>query len=185
MAYITPDALRTRVSVLDDPEIEDEHLEDLVAEFEDICERYLNVAYEPREETETADLCRASKFLTKWPKVTAVSEITVDDVAVTGHTFTDGWSIELGSTYTGVFSVTYTHGFEAPTPTILRACREYVRACALADRSSVPRDVISQSGDGFTTRYSTPDWSKGRPTGYTEVDRLLRSVQSYRIEGIA
>lgn len=63
----------------------------------------------------------------------------------------------------------------------LRGCREYVRSCALADQSTVPRDVISQSfGDGGYTRYSTPDWAAGRPTGYLEVDRILNGLPDRR-----
>jgi hypothetical protein len=183
---MTADELRARVKVLDDPSIEDEWLEELVAEFEDIAERYIGVAYEPRETTETVDVCRAGRFLTKWPQVTEVSELTVDgDAVTTDYTFTDGWSINLDGWFTGVLSVTYTHGFEAPTPAILRACREYVRSCALADRSSVPRDAYLQNGDGITFRLSTPDWDAGRPTGYIEVDRILNSVDRYRTPGVA
>jgi hypothetical protein len=65
--------------------------------------------------------------------------------------------------------------------TLLRACREYVRSCALADSSNVTRDVIGQSADGGYTRYSTPDMRAGRPTGYLEVDRLLNSLRDYRV----
>jgi hypothetical protein len=186
MPYTTPDELRARVPVLDDPNIEDEHLEDLVAEFEDIAERYTGVAYLPRETTETADLCHGRVFFPMWPQITEVTEITVDAAAVTTeYTFTNGRTLDLGGYHTGVLSVTYTHGFSEPPRAILRACREYVRSCALADRSSIPRDAYLQNGDGITFRLSTPDWAAGRPTGFIEVDRLLNSVDSYRIPGIA
>lgn len=66
-------------------------------------------------------------------------------------------------------------------PVLARACKEYVRACALASRSNVPRDVISQSVEGLTTRFSTPDKRAGRPTGYIEVDRLLNSLPNRRV----
>jgi hypothetical protein len=185
MPYTTPDELRARVPVLDDPNIEDEHLEDLVAEFEGIAERYTGVAYLARETTETADLARQQVFLPKWPLITEITTLTVDDVDVTDYTFTNGWTLNLGYWHTGVLSVTYTHGFTEPPRAILRACREYVRSCALADRSSVPRDAYLQNGDGITFRLSTPDWAAGRPTGFIEVDRLLNSVDSYRVPGIA
>lgn len=67
---------------------------------------------------------------------------------------------------------------------LVRACRQYVRSCAMADNSNVPRDVIGQSFEGNYTRYSTPDKSAGRLTGYLEVDRLLNSLPDYRL-GIA
>lgn len=187
MAYISADDLRTRVSSLDDTTIEDEWLEDLVEEFEDIAERYLGVAYESRTETETFDLCRSSTVVLKWAKVTAVSAITLDAVAVDAdsYTFTDGYSIRFTYPKTGVLSITYTHGESAPSKPILRACREYVRACALADRSRVPRDAFAVDVDGLNYRLSTPDFAANRPTGFIEVDRLLNSVPSYRVPGVA
>lgn len=186
MAYMTADDLRDRVPALDDPDITDTMLEDLVEEFEDIAERYLGVAYESRSETETFDLDQDTLVVLKWVKVTAVGTITIDGDAVDSddYTFTDGYAITFTSPRTGVLSVTYTHGEATPTKPLLRAGREYVKACALSDRSRVPRDVISQSGEGFTTRYSTPDWDRGRPTGYIEVDRLLNSLPMYRLPGI-
>lgn len=65
--------------------------------------------------------------------------------------------------------------------TLIRACREYVRSCALQTKSNMPRDVIGQSFEGTYTRYSTPDKAAGRPTGWLEVDRLLNSLPDYRI----
>jgi len=66
-------------------------------------------------------------------------------------------------------------------PALARACREYVRASALANQSGVSRDVISQSVEGVSTRFSTPDVDAGRPTGYVDVDRLLSSLTDYRV----
>lgn len=68
--------------------------------------------------------------------------------------------------------------------TLKRACAVYVEAVANATRSGTSRDVIAQSMDGSWTRFSTPDWSAGRPSGWTEVDRLLNSLPDYRIPGI-
>lgn len=121
----------------------------------------------------------------------ATAGFTAADI---GKTIT-GTGIPTGTTISAVASTTAATISEAATATatgvtftigtppapVLRACREYVRSCALADQSSVPRDVISQSfGDGGYTRYSTPDWEAGRPTGYLEVDRLLNSLDDYR-----
>lgn len=65
-------------------------------------------------------------------------------------------------------------------PVLARACREYVRASAVATRSNVSRDVISQSVEGMVTRFSTPDKKAGRPTGYIDVDRLLNTLPDRR-----
>jgi hypothetical protein len=85
---------------------------------------------------------------------------------------------------TDAVSVTYSHGIDTPAVAV-RACAEYVRAVALAERSGTSRDVIAQSFDGGFTRYSTPDWSRGRPTGFLEVDRLLDTLPDYRVPGVA
>lgn len=69
---------------------------------------------------------------------------------------------------------------------ILRAaCAEYVSVVSTSRSSGTSRDVVAQSIDGSWTRYSTPDMAAGRPTGWTEVDRLLNSLADYRVPGIA
>lgn len=75
--------------------------------------------------------------------------------------------------------------YEAPPEVIVRACVEYVHHVVSQQTSGTSRDVIAQSMDGSWTRYSTPDWPAGRPTGWTEVDRLLNSMPDYRVPGIA
>lgn len=75
--------------------------------------------------------------------------------------------------------------YSAPPEVLKRACAEYVAAVVTSSRSGTSREVIAQTIDGSWTRYSTPDWSAGRPTGWTEPDRLLNSLPDYRIPGIA
>lgn len=75
--------------------------------------------------------------------------------------------------------------YVTPPETILDACAEYVVSVVRNRSVGTSRDVIAQSFDGGVTRYSTPDWRAGRPTGYLEVDRLLNSMPDYRIPGIA
>lgn len=104
---------------------------------------------------------------------TIPADATISDVA-------SATSCTISAAATGTATgVTLTIG--SPPKRLLRACREYVRSCALADRSSVPRDVLTQAdGQGGYTRFSTPDKDAGRPTGYLEVDRLLNSLDDYR-----
>lgn len=85
-------------------------------------------------------------------------------------------SIELTVNATASATVTLT----IEHPIIVDACRQYVRSCALAGRSGVPRDVISQNVEGTVNRFSTPDKNAGRPTGYLDVDRLLNSLPDFR-----
>lgn len=121
----------------------------------------------------------------------ATAAFTAADVgeAISGDGIADGTtiasvtsatSIELSAVATATATgVDLTIG--GPPKALLRACRQYVRACALSDKSSVPRDVITQAdGSGGYTRFSTPDKDAGRPTGYLEVDRLLNSLDDYR-----
>lgn len=76
--------------------------------------------------------------------------------------------------------------FWVPIGEVLRsACAEYVSAVVTARQSGTSRDIVAQTIDGSWTRYSTPDMSAGRPTGWTEVDRLLNSLADYRIPGFA
>ena len=53
------------------------------------------------------------------------------------------------------------------------------------DRPPSIHVVSPEATDAGTTRYSTPDWNRGRPTGFLEVDRLLNSLPIFRPAGIA
>jgi hypothetical protein len=122
-------------------------------------------------------------------RVRSVASVVLDGTTVdsTSYHVTDAGLLEsrIGFVTLGLFPtatavVTYDHGYDSPPQRILHACREYVRICAAADRSSAPRDIIATSADGMTTRYSTPDKKAGRPTGYIEIDRLLNAMPDER-----
>jgi len=188
VAYVTVASIRAIYTALSSTEkFPDPTLSDYISEFEGIAEEYRGVAFEPRTETETIYVDCATKLLNlKHPKLRSVTSLTIDGVAVTVGDLELDKPIgqiryEAGFPAESTVVVVYPHGFDAPTKGIARGCREYVRSCALADRSQVPRDVIGQSLDGGYTRYSTPDWEAGRPTGYLEVDRLLNAAQDFRV----
>ena len=190
MAYLTPAQIRSRIPALVNPTTyTDTELTNLVAEFTDIAERYLLTAFETR--TATAEqTVRPNKWIQLANRpVVSVSAFTVDGVAGTLADLTTEKATGLiyGPAWYGanVVTVTYTYGTATPPELLLRACAEYCRAVAFADRSGQSRDVIAQSFDGSMTRYSTPDWNRGRPTGYLEVDRLLNSLTDYVAPGIA
>lgn len=87
--------------------------------------------------------------------------------------------VEIGRArmpYVGDLTVARRHGMLSPLPELLDACTEYVLAMSRYRSSGVSRDTISVASEAGTTRNSTPDWSKGRPTGFTEVDRLLNAA---------
>jgi hypothetical protein len=187
--YLTPDQIRARVAVLTDVDrYPDDEIAEVVAEFEGLVEDYRGVAFTTRTATETYDIPAAGgrEITLAWPKVQAVTSVAIDGSTVdpTLYWLGEAGTIHaIGSPITGTaVTVTYTHGFTTTPQSILRATREYVRAVLLQNRSNVPRDVIGRTGPdgGPTERYSTPDPSKGRLTGYLEVDRLVTASPNYR-----
>ena len=68
------------------------------------------------------------------------------------------------------------HLGEVPSFLVDAAC-EYA-VCVLTSRASgASRNTLAEATETGTTRYSTPDWHAGRPTGYLEVDRLLNTSE--------
>lgn len=194
--YLTPAQIRVRVpSLADVSKYPDVALSDLVTEFEELAEEYRGVAFTPRTAVETQTVAPgATVLILNHPRVRSVASLVVDGTTVGATTYKvteAGWlESSTGLSIAGGYStaaavVTYDHGLDSPRLGLLRACREYVRICAIADRSSVPREVIASSADGMTNRYSTPDKEQGRPTGYLEVDRLLSSLPDYRTPAVA
>lgn len=189
MAYLTAAQVRSRVPALQNTTTySDAELDRLVSEFESIAERFRGVAFVPRTRTEVFTYPSSVVLLGSQP-LRSITSFTVDGVAGTVANLTVDTStgkIADGGWYgSKTLSVTYSHGLDSPDANILRACAEYCRAVAFSDRSGQGRDVISQSFDGGVTRYSTPDFARGRPTGYLEVDRLLTSVRDYRTTAVA
>lgn len=200
--YLTPAQIRAAVPTLaDQGKYPDTVLSDLVAEFEQVAEEYRGVAFTPRTAVETQTICSGAGSLTlNWPRVRSITSVVVDGTTIDSSTYrvTEAGVLQSSTGFIGGSAfpeasavVTYSHGFDVPTSTVapgsvlLRACREYVRVCAVADRSSVPRDIIATTADGMSTRYGTPDKKAGRPTGYIEIDRLLNTLPDYRIPTFA
>lgn len=157
----------------------------LIAEFVEVAERYRGVALEPRTTTDVFRTPGTTVQLSRWP-VRSITGATADAAPLTlaDLTYSDTGLVAGLPDNADTVTVTYSHGIDTPA-VAARACAEYVRAVALAERSGTSRDVIAQSFDGGMTRYSTPDWSRGRPTGFLEVDRLLDSLPDYRVPGVA
>jgi len=162
--------------------LDEQRIEDLTQEFAEIARKYTGAAIEPQTVTETLHARHHRTQLSNYP-VTAITAVTIDDdpVDVAMISFDSAGMLYLPAD--GTVEVTYTHGEDTPE-VARRACVEYIRAVALSERSGTSRDVISQSFDGGFTRYSTPNWEQGRPTGFLEVDRLLASLPNRHIPGI-
>lgn len=182
--YLTVDQIQERYpSSTGDVDVDG--LVRLVAEFEDIAERYVGVAQTPRTRTVTDVVRDVDVWAAPDIKIRSVASVTVDGVALAGFTV-DGRNgiVYLCGCVSGTLVATYDHGFDAPPEALLRACGEYVSSVCMSDASGTSRNIIGQSVDGSYIRYSTPDWNAGRPTGWLEVDRLLNSLMDDKIPGI-
>lgn len=192
MAYLTAQQVRDRArsdDLSDTDLFSDDTLEDLIAEFEEIAEDYCGRAFVTRTATdETHELHCAHLIVVNSP-LQSVTEITLEDTAFTSYTLNDADNaagvIRFDYPVTGTLVLTYEYGPVSVPKRIERACVQYVRACALRDDSNTGRDTYRESFGGDTsTSYVTPDYSKERPTGYLEPDRLLNSFGA-RPPGVA
>ena len=186
-AYVTAADAKVRVESLSD--FSDELVEGAVAEFESIFERYRGYSCIPRTvEAEEVTNRPLGWLVLDWPLVD-----TGEDVTIT----CDGTALDLteaiilgqlgeirnipwpgGIVYSA--TVSYTHGLAAVPAMVARGCIEYVNRTLRSEDTGIGRDVLSQGFDGGQTRYITPDWNAGRPTGWLEVDRILNSQPDRR-----
>lgn len=191
--YYAADDLRGLVRPVGDPgEHDDELIEGLVAEYEELAERARGVAYRHREATFTTGMVSGCPILLPHVQIVSIDSVTVDGVPWTTEQV-EALSFDAGTGAIDVDAwwgrravITYTHGFGTPPPAILRGCREFVRARALAEKANAPRNAISwQDDSGWSYRTSTADWNAGRYTGLMVVDDAINSVTDYRVPGLA
>lgn len=185
--YLTPDDVRGRVERA--KLATDDTLTGLISEWETLAESYVGYAFTPRDAVLTRNVWRAKSVVLPNVKVGSVTSVTVDGDPLAGFVLDPETGIVrfeypqsggLGFQVTGLLTVVYSHGLDGPDPLMLRLCARYVDVELAQSASSVSRNVLSQSGDGVTLRYSTPDWSKGRPTGDYDLDKGLNSYPNAR-----
>ena len=191
MAYLTAASAKDRDTRLAD--FADAAVTAQIAAFKEIAEPYRGVPFE----TTTATAVKVPgqhhcKLLAPHVKLISLTAASLDGTALTSDELADvtvwgeygilertvGWSATQ-------VSLTYTHGYATTPAAVLDACTEYVLCVLRARQSGVSRNTLSEATDAGTTRYSTPDWNAGRPTGWLEVDRLLNSLPDYRTPGMA
>lgn len=179
MALVTAAAAKERVESLAD--FSDELVNDAVAEFEDILVRYTGRTYGTASVDETI-IARPlpTTVVLNHCYVTEVTAITLDGTAldITDIDWTPAGVVsEIPWTDTdGEAVISYSYG-EPSTPMAVRLCIEYVNRVLRAEDVGTGRDVLSMAFEGGSTRYVTPDWDKGRPTGWLEIDRGLNSLR--------
>lgn len=172
-------AAEVRAAIPRVAEESDGTLDGHVAVFEELAERYLGVAYQARTGTYTGT---PDGWWLELPhfQVTAITSIVDDDAATYTHTQLDVARGRVKVTASVPLTVTYTHGYTAPTAILEAACAQYVSRKVAVTNSGTSRDVLSQNFDGGTTRYATPDWKAGRPTGFLDVDADLNAMRHNR-----
>ena len=181
-AYLTAALVRERQPRLGDTS--NAEIVRLVSEFERIAERYRGVAFTTREVTHRG---MPRRGVLELPHVQIISVTSVTDSDGNVLVFdTDDLDKARGCMFinqAGWITVAYTHGIATTSEGILSACAAYVMRRVANNNSGTSRDVLSQNFDGGTTRYSTPNWDEGRPTGYLDIDAALNAEQDYRFGG--
>lgn len=156
-----------------------ELLTELRDEFEDVAERWTERAWVPRYASALVEPAASLDgiLLPHTHPRTIVSATTVagEDLDIASWRPEDDGLIR-GARIPTTTRVRFTHGADRPPPSLVTACKDYVRAKALerVGGNRIGRDVLSATDNtGGSIRYSTPDWNAGRPTGYLDVDRAL------------
>lgn len=171
-----------------------------ITEFEDLVDEYRGISFVRRVAVTTHRLDYGKDYVAlNRAAIYAIRQLTGPQGVLTaaGWLWDGAGHITVNAGAAGVpapavansdwdVTVVWEHGLTRGDPELLRrAAVEYVRATLLKEVSGTSRDVIATAADGFVTRYSTPDWGMGRPTGMLEVDRLLNQLVDRRLPGVA
>lgn len=198
--YATVADVRSIAALADPGEFSAARILAAITEFEDIADTYRGIAYVRRV---SVDRVRVEQGCSKLSfdrvmvrQVRAIynaagTALPVTSWALNGRGFVNIDSYLAGIAYSTLgagydVTVVWEHGQDTGVPeTLRRATVQHVRSTLLNESSGLSRDVIATAEQGFVTRYSTPSWKDGRPTGFTEVDRLLNQIPDRRPAGIA
>ncbi len=192
--YVTLADLRSDPDLSDPTRIPKALLEQLRDEFAEIVEAYCRCAFVRRYERERVAGTGSDSVLLTWKRPRSVLSVKVDGVAQTVGDFDpdpDGilwwqggtFGPPAGTVHLNV-AVAYEHGYDAPPEALGRAARTWVRRKAVAKTARTPNDQLSETVDGVTVRFSTPDPRNGRPTGMLDVDGAINAIWP-KLPGIA
>lgn len=197
--YVTLAELRSMAG-LDNATFTVDRLKAARDDFVDVAERYLGVAYVPRYEYETirsgygwgSTGVKLSRLYPRTIRSLSFGGVVETDLSRLRFTISGDLDWSWGTFSAPLVNlpsdvvVGYEHGLDGAPEPLRNACREYVRSSLLKSVSGMSRDVLTQSmGDGTYTRYMTPDFRAGRPTGWGDVDRELNSLSRDRVPGSA
>lgn len=165
-------------------------LERFCRRFEDLCVTHLGFSPVPRTATETLYPTYGRLPLLARPRVTSIVSIDYSsggapdpgDVGIDGRCLT----LKSGAAWPRGIAVTvvYVHGCDPDDPTnlvpaaLIDGCIEFVRAEALQQVGSQPRNVTGERTDFGWIPEPTADPSKGRYTRWTVVNEAMNQVPS-------
>lgn len=190
--YLTVPDVRALPGLSDTSKFPVKRIREVVDEFEDIAERYCGKAFVRRYGRETVPGDGTTfVLLGKRPVRSLVAASSTDSAGTVTAFTTTNWRFDAagtlwtdGDTLTGTWNgepnltFQYIYGEDRPPYSLVEAAKDYVRFHLLETRAGVGRDMLSVADpeSGGTTRFSTPDWDAGRPTGLLEVDKTLNAL---------
>lgn len=179
----TPLDVRAHPDMRTRPNTPAARLADLLEEFTDLATRYRG--HSPIGRRTVSDLAPGLTQL-PWPRVQSVDGVTLQDGTVIDGPFNYGdpaWARRTGwVSSTG--RVDYTHGQPAVALGMRRAAVGWAAFTVVAEDAGMSRDVLWETTESGTIRYSSPDWAAGRPTGFIVVDAGLNAQPDLRVPGI-
>lgn len=179
----TPLDVRAHPDMRTRPNTPAARLADLLEEFTDLATRYRG--HSPIVRRAVSDLPPGITQL-PWPMVQSVDGVTLLDGTVVEGPFTYGdaaWARRTGwVSSTG--RVDYAHGRPSVALGMRRAAIGWAAFTVVAEDAGMSRDVLWETTESGTVRYSSPDWRAGRPTGFIVVDAGLDAQPDLRVPGI-
>jgi hypothetical protein len=157
-------------------------LRDIRDEYETLIEQVCGIGFVPRYQRDVLFGTGTQQIQLSQQRPSRIQSITVDGTAVLTSLVDFTLSGRLiyqaniwRQSYTGLRNVivNYEHGYTKPPPKLVREILKAIRMEAVSQQSTVQSNAISQTFDGMTIRFSTPNPKEGRPTGILTLDPVL------------
>ncbi len=181
--YVTIPELRAQPGLSDTSKYPVALMREMRDEFESMVENVCSTAFVRRYQRDRIDGNGRKSLGLSRRNPRAVIAVTINGTvaAETFDLYPQGMIVRRATTFplpdstNGYRNIgaAYEHGYDAPPPQLKRQALKVIRADLLAYNSGVPDNAISQTFDGTTIRYSTPDPARGRPTGILSLDPIL------------
>ncbi len=167
-------------------------IDEEITALEDLVESWHERAWVPRASRETIWLDRSRTSVPLPARLAPVRSVRA--VVLDGDDEDlDDWDVDAAAavlhpstrlTAGQELAVEVEHGEDRPPPQVIPEARRYLRQRLLSSEVTAPSDAISETEDGRTIRYSTPDARNGRPTGHLALDAAIQRMRP-RVPGFA